>query len=278
MHAKQNPSAHRLFADQLLTAPLSGRRLDRLQLMQVAEANPSAQQQLMDTWGDCKIAALPDMFVLSGVLNCLPSLVTLGADRPHTNEVAQTVNSNMAYLAEGILTIKRLEAHLIGRLNSANRMRLSGRMGELGVLGALWWSVANGMRDPATYILPTTSDKDASDNDRLYVTGVDMIMHLPGGIQQPIQAKTRATARRLQEDYQPGIAVINLRELTDAKGVSLTGARHLLHLLKIGDQKALGAINKQINLKLIRATKRRDELADSTVSVLFRHAVRARTT
>jgi hypothetical protein len=193
----------------------------------------------------------PHYLKVAKIVACLPSLVAVSESRPQTQSIARQVSSNFQYLADHILYTPSLTPDSLSDMDEEHRTRRRtiGELSEIGVLGALWWSVANDLRDSETYPLPTTR---AEDSGRIkkegYNTGTDIIMRTSGSKEgQALQVKTKIGPDSIMKvrRYHPDIAVVALSNIliSDTEYLSY----RLLSILISDDSKQLTAINGRVD-------------------------------
>ena len=215
--------------------------------------------QLIEVWRRANYPLIPASLRLAGSLACIPSLVTVANSRVHTQATATEVTDNFQTLSSSVLDTRCLGRKALCRLppEDRTRPRIAGQLSEMGILGVLWWSIANGLREEGTYALPTTRVEDEGEVRDGYHTGTDIIVYEGiGDERHKVQVKTSPPQDTDKNSYYPGITVVAVTNLVDSKGKHLKGPRSLLDFLTSGNGDDLTTINDQLDERFERAKDR----------------------
>ncbi len=202
---------------------------------------------------------VPARLRLATCLACLPSLQTVARSERHGKSVAIEVFDNLQLLSERILAVPTLHPRTLEKEKVSVRTRngISGQLGETAVLGLIWWSIAQELRDTRTYALPATRQEDAGHRRHEgYRAGTYIIMRVSGAKdKQLIQVKTRASAEQKAaiNRYHPDIAIVLIRDLFEGHH---SGPRGLLRSLVSGRRDKLVPLSAQLEHRLQQARDR----------------------
>jgi len=251
------------FSSSLIEQAETGLRAQE-PLKRLETVEPAISGALVANWTSIIYPAVPASIRMASTLACAPSLVAVASEQPHNREIATRVYANFRKLSQQILSSRCLSRSEIsnhyGRTSQIDRL-ICGQLSETAVLGAIWWSIANGKRSVDNFALPTKAAEDKGVlDDNGFKTGVDIKIHsIKEGEPQLIQVKTSNWRHESTADnpYAPGIAVIPVIKLRNDHQRQLNSPRRLLDYIVNGSYAHLAAINQQIDERLERANNRR---------------------
>jgi hypothetical protein len=124
---------------------------------EVAEVSEVVGRIVLDNWAG-NFNDWPTVLRSATFLACRPSFECVARSEPHSLEVADQVTNNFQMLSEMILDSKPGLYH--PRQTKKQGWAAGGRISEAGILGLMWWGIANGRESEKKYALPATTIQD----------------------------------------------------------------------------------------------------------------------
>ena len=139
---------------------------------------------------------LTSSYALHGaaMLACVPSLRQTASGKQHTIEVATQVSDNLQDVAAEIMQ---------NNLTICPTTSLTGKLSEVSVLGAMWWSVANGYfhEDSYAHLESSRRDRGTLEGRR---NGFDISFREGGRKPQRYQVQVKTTHHKTADNsYDP---------------------------------------------------------------------------
>jgi|GEM_PF-4212325 hypothetical protein len=130
----------------------------------------------------------------AAMLACVPSLKQTAGGKQHTYEVATQVTDNLQDVAEEIIR---------ANLAECPSNLVVGKLSEVSVLGAMWWSVANGYfhEDSYAHLESSRHDKGTLEGRR---NGFDISFREGGQKPRRYRVQVKTThSKRVDNSYDP---------------------------------------------------------------------------